>query len=610
MLGAIIGDIVGSRFEFNPTNDYDFELFTNECGYTDDTICTIAVADALLKGRDFGESLHEWCNRYPCAKGGYGGRFAQWVRSSNPQPYGSFGNGSAMRVSPIGWWFDEPRVMFMESAKSALCTHNHPEGVKGAQAVAIAISECRRLRRNSQAKPVTQDDIRTKGLGNAISLYTGSKTKDLNINIEEHRNRFDETCQGTVPVALAIILNSTSFEDAIRQAVSLGADADTLGAIVGSIAEALWGIPEWIKQKVLPYLPQEMRAVVSEFHKSLHQPRELTHAFHSSGIPKELMTMIHGQMHTLIDLLKVLNEKNPIKDADDAVRRLADIRQTNLRQGDEAAFLALRTIWCLIARANDTGVQGVDIEKLEQDMINFHNDSGFLKTDSILSILYYYSVTKMIKYIQFTNDFMRYKSYDEIHKALETIGFSHCGENDPGYYYSFSPYAFWQIRYIMKKEWSNISDNDTLNNEKFEHVFFGRFESMTKQFGLPETINKAYESYCHNNVKGPRRQEDATIWGPIYRINGSNIEKGCSDSSIENESFEMRFAKRLLENHPAYEMIGRKRRSWVEDTYYVPKEDFTLPVYSEVLGKLKFDSQEEKEKKIRELKDKRGEYAG
>jgi hypothetical protein len=330
----------------------------------------------------------------------------------------------------------------------------------------------------------------------------------------------------------------------------------------------------------------------------------------SSGIPKELMTMIHGQMHTLIDLLKVLNEKDPIKDADDAVRRLADIRQTNLRQGDEAAFLALRTIWCLIARANDTGVQGVDIEKLEQDMINFHNDSGFLKTDSILSILYYYSVTKMIKYIQFTNDFMRYKSYDEIHKALETIGFSHCGENDPGYYYSFSPYAFWQIRYIMKKEWSNISDNDTLNNEKFEHVFFGRFESMTKQFGLPETINKAYESYCHNNVKGPRRQENATVWGPIYKINGSNIEKGCSDFSIEDESFEMRFAKRLLADHPAYEMIGRKHRSRLEDTYYVPKEDFTLPVYSEVLGKLKFDSQEEKEKKIRELKDKRGEYAG
>jgi ADP-ribosylglycohydrolase len=610
MLGAIIGDIVGSRFEFNPTNDYDFELFTKECGYTDDTICTIAVADALLKGRDFGESLHEWCNRYPCAMGGYGGRFAQWVRSSNPQPYGSFGNGSAMRVSPIGWWFSQPSDVLRESENSAACTHNHFEGIKGAKAVAIAILECRRLRRNSQGKPITQYDIRTKGLGNAISLYTGSKTKDLNINIEEHRNRFDETCQGTVPVALAIILNSTSFEDAIRQAVSLGADADTLGAIVGSIAEALWGIPEWIKQKVLPYLPQEMRAVVSEFHKSLHQPRELTHAFHSSGIPKELMTMIHGQMHTLIDLLKVLNEKDPIKDADDAVRRLADIRQTNLRQGDEAAFLALRTIWCLIARANDTGVQGVDIEKLEQDMINFHNDSGFLKTDSILSILYYYSVTKMIKYIQFTNDFMRYKSYDEIHKALETIGFSHCGENDPGYYYSFSPYAFWQIRYIMKKEWINISDNDTLNNEKFEHVFFGRFESMTKQFGLPETINKAYESYCHNNVKGPRRQEDATIWGPIYRINGSNIEKGCSDSSIENESFEMRFAKRLLENHPAYEMIGRKRRSWVEDTYYVPKEDFTLPVYSEVLGKLKFDSQEEKEKKIRELKDKRGEYAG
>lgn len=607
MLGAIIGDIVGSRFEFNPTNDYDFELFTSECGYTDDTICTIAVADALIKGKNFGESLHEWCNRYPCAKGGYGGRFAQWVRSSNPRPYGSFGNGSAMRVSPIGWWFNQPSDVLRESENSAACTHNHFEGIKGAKAVAIAILECRKLRWNSHGKPITKQDIRMKGLGNAISLYTGFVTRDLNLNIEEHRNKFDETCQGTVPVALAIILNSTSFEDAIRQAVSLGADADTLGAIVGSIAEALWGIPEWIKQKALSYLPQGMRAVVSEFHKSLHQPRKLTHAFHSSAIPKELMTMIHGQMHTLIDLLKVLNEKDPIKDADDAVRRLADIRQTNLRQGDEAAFTALRTIWCLIARAEDEGVQGVDIEKLEQDMMNFHH--GWLERESLLGILYYYSVAKMIKYIQFTNDFMRYKSYDEIHKALDTIGASHCSGNDPGYYYSFSTYTFYQLKYIMREEWSNISYRGALDNEKLEHVFFGRFESMTKQFGLPETINQAYESYCHNNVKGPRRQEDATIWGPIYKIDGRNIEKGCSDFSIEDESFEMRFAKRLLENHPAYEMIGKEHRSWLEDTYYVPKEDFTLPVYSEVLGKLKFASQEEKENKIRELKEKREEYA-
>ena len=103
MLGAITGDIVGSRLEFNPTNDYNFELFTDECGFTDDTICTVAIADAILRNREFGDSIHDWCRRYPHPMGGYGGRFAQWVRSDNPKPYNSYGNGAAMRVSPIAW---------------------------------------------------------------------------------------------------------------------------------------------------------------------------------------------------------------------------------------------------------------------------------------------------------------------------------------------------------------------------------------------------------------------------------------------------------------------------------------------------------------------------
>lgn len=124
MLGAIIGDIVGSRFEFNPTNDYNFELFSPQCSFTDDTICTIAVADALLRDRDFGESLHDWCNRYPHPMGGYGGSFAQWVHSPNPQPYNSFGNGAAMRVSPIGMWFDNWQDIYPAAEKSAACTHN------------------------------------------------------------------------------------------------------------------------------------------------------------------------------------------------------------------------------------------------------------------------------------------------------------------------------------------------------------------------------------------------------------------------------------------------------------------------------------------------------
>jgi ADP-ribosylglycohydrolase len=262
MLGAIIGDIVGSRFEFNPTNDYDFELFTNECGYTDDTICTIAVADALLKGRDFGESLHEWCNRYPCAKGGYGGRFAQWVRSSNPQPYGSYGNGSAMRVSPVAWYNIFEYDVLHDAVESASCTHNHIEGIKGALAVAYAIHDCRGYFRGKLSEGADKETI-MKGLRRAIEFTA----YDININKNDVINKFDETCQGTVPVALWIISNSHSFEDAVRKAVSLGADADTLGAIVGSIAEVIWGIPEWIKVRAMSYLPEGMQQVVREFRK-------------------------------------------------------------------------------------------------------------------------------------------------------------------------------------------------------------------------------------------------------------------------------------------------------------------------------------------------------
>lgn len=273
MLGAIIGDIVGSRFEFNPTNDYNFKLFDDKCSFTDDTICTIAIADALLTGRDYGESLHEWCRRYSHPMGGYGGRFREWILSDNPQPYGSFGNGSAMRVSPIGWWFDSLRAVAEEAKKTAECTHNHPMGIEGAEAVALAIKECHMLRLSKRGKRLTPEVILSEGLYHAVGKYV-SDPHLFDIDIEKYRNVFDETCQGTVPVALWIVMHSTGFEDALRRAVSLGADADTLGAIVGSIAEALWGIPGWMKAKAMTYLPDEMKRVINEFHHRVIRRRE------------------------------------------------------------------------------------------------------------------------------------------------------------------------------------------------------------------------------------------------------------------------------------------------------------------------------------------------
>ncbi len=268
MLGGIIGDIVGSWWESHPTNNYDFELFSSKNDFTDDTVCTIAIADAQLKGRDYGESLYDWCNRYPLR--GYGGRFKHWLKSDDPKPYGSYGNGSAMRVSPVGWWFKTRDEVLDQARLSAACTHNHPEGIRGAQATAIAIHDCRQLRYVMKDQPISKEELLQHGIGHAVSLYCGTP-QNFNLDIEKYRNKFDVSCQGTVPVALWIVLHSTSFEDAIRQAVSLGADADTLGAIVGSIAETLWEIPEWIKLKALSYLPDEMKTVVSEFRHRLHQ---------------------------------------------------------------------------------------------------------------------------------------------------------------------------------------------------------------------------------------------------------------------------------------------------------------------------------------------------
>lgn len=254
MLGAIIGDIAGSRWEFNPTNDYDFEWLSDKNGYTDDTICTVAVADALLKGCDFGKSIHDWCNRYPHPMGGYGGRFAMWVYSDNPAPYNSFGNGAAMRVSPVAHWYNTVEEVLDAAAATALPSHNHPEGVKGAQTVALAIYKA--LQWGGQA---------FEHIDEILSDCVHFSGYDINIRKELVLNRFDETCQGTVPVALWIIRESSSFEDAVRKAISLGADADTLGAIVGSIAEAIWGIPEEMEKSILGYLPDDMKMVVEQF---------------------------------------------------------------------------------------------------------------------------------------------------------------------------------------------------------------------------------------------------------------------------------------------------------------------------------------------------------
>lgn len=248
MLGAIIGDIVGSRFEFNNTHRRDFTLFHPACSFTDDTICTVAIADAILRKCSYQESLLRWCRSYPNPMGGYGGRFGQWVNSSNPQPYNSFGNGSAMRVSPVAWAFDNLLDVLAEAKRTALPTHNHPEGINGAKAVAHAIYELRN--------------------GCSLACFIGI----MNQYYPSHKydisepGKFDETCMGTVPLAFKIFYESNSFEEAIRKAVAWGGDSDTIAAIVGSLAEARWGVPWHIGEKAIQRLPQSMQNVIHLFY--------------------------------------------------------------------------------------------------------------------------------------------------------------------------------------------------------------------------------------------------------------------------------------------------------------------------------------------------------
>lgn len=249
MIGAIIGDIVGSVYEFNNTFEYDFPLFSENGSFTDDTICTIAIADAILKGNDYRQSLLDWCRRYPNPMGGYGCSFQKWILSKDPKPYNSFGNGSAMRVSPVGWAYNNDADTIKESRKTASPTHNHIEGMLGAESVAISIYYLRKIRHKKIIQSVAE------------TYYYAFEDRVFPIG------KFDETCIGTVPLAFQIVMKSDSFEDAIKKAISYGGDSDTLGAIVGSIAEPLFGVPEWIRTKAMSYLPEEMKAVVDEFEK-------------------------------------------------------------------------------------------------------------------------------------------------------------------------------------------------------------------------------------------------------------------------------------------------------------------------------------------------------
>jgi ADP-ribosylglycohydrolase len=252
MLGAIAGDIIGSTHEFNPTKSEKFTLFAQGSDFTDDTVLTVAVTDCILHKKDYATTIKEYGRRY--SGRGYGGNFRRWLKSADNSPYNSFGNGSAMRVSPVGFAFSSVEEVLEEARRSATVTHNHPEGIKGARVVAASIF----LARQKHGK----DQIR-----GYIESQFGY---DLHHTIDEIRPgvTFDETCQGSVPQAILAFLDSASYEDALRKAISLGADADTQACIAGGIAQAFYQIiPPNIIDNTRRILDPDLLKIVDEFNR-------------------------------------------------------------------------------------------------------------------------------------------------------------------------------------------------------------------------------------------------------------------------------------------------------------------------------------------------------
>lgn len=263
MYGTILGDMIGAPYEFDRgTKTKDFPLFTQESQFTDDSIMALAVAEGLLISNGRTEyrvkysttrSMQKWGRAYPHPQGGYGGRFIRWLFSENPEPYGSFGNGSAMRVAAAGWLYDSLEKTRKVARWTAEVTHNHPEGIKGAEATASAIY----LARTGSSKDEIRDYI-VREFG-----YDLSRTCDEIRPAYHHM----ESCQETVPEAITAFLESENFEDAIRTAVSLGGDSDTLTCITGGMAEAFYGVPEDLKKECRNRLPADLLAVLDEFLK-------------------------------------------------------------------------------------------------------------------------------------------------------------------------------------------------------------------------------------------------------------------------------------------------------------------------------------------------------
>ena len=263
MIGAIIGDYVGSIYEWDNIKTTEFPFFSPECRFTDDSVMSIAVADALMNGLDMAASLRKYGRMYPRA--GYGGSFRRWLAADDAPSYGSYGNGSAMRVSAAGWAASSLEEALALAEQSALPTHSHPEGVRGAQTVA----GCIWLLRQGKSKA----DVRQWAISHGYQL-------DFTLDEIRPFYQFDVTCQGSVPQAITAFLEAVDFESAVRLAISIGGDSDTIACIAGSLAEACWGVPDWMAAHVAARLPEPLYAPLAAFEAKYARPLPDAKQFH------------------------------------------------------------------------------------------------------------------------------------------------------------------------------------------------------------------------------------------------------------------------------------------------------------------------------------------
>ena len=346
MLGAIIGDIVGSRFEFNNYRHTDFELFTEDCFFTDDSVMSLAIAKALMAAENYADdkeiynqklselsisAMQELGQRYPeCS---YGGNFARWLRSDDPKPYGSWGNGAAMRIAPVGWFArTEAEVETLAQIVTEV-THNHEEGIKGAVAVALAIYLARRNYTKQEIGQEMED------------FY------DLDFTIDEIRPTytFNESCQKTVPQAIVAFLESSSFEDAIRLAISIGGDSDTLAAITGAIAEAYYGIPEDLRKIALGYLDEDLRALYWQWTDFLQDD----HLVHPLKVLTKHRALLLDQPHNTPELMAQFSQE------------FIDFEKNRTaRPSNRAEYLAQSGIWM-----DPVQLEAIDPDQLNSDMV-------------------------------------------------------------------------------------------------------------------------------------------------------------------------------------------------------------------------------------------------